>query len=288
MKRITGILIALTLAVVITGCAKKGGQILARVNNTVITLDEFNKKIEMLPKQYQDIVKNQKKNFLDDIVKEELLYQEALKSNIDKDPETQKVVEEAKKKIIVFRLINDRVNEKVSVSDEEIKKYYDEHSEDFLMPERWRASHILVSARQEAEDIKNKLAGGASFEDIAKEKSKDATAKQGGDVGYFSKGQLIPEFETACLALEIGQISDIVETKFGYHIIKLMDKKSPEVQKFEDVKDLIKKEREREQQKGLFENMMNDLMKSGKVTINSGLLGETKKETDAKEPITAE
>lgn len=275
MRKVILMVLIASTALLTSGCGRKGEKVLAKVNERVITLDEFNKKIEILPAHYQEIIKGQKRKYLDDIIGEELLYQEALRSNIDKDSETQEVIAEAKKKIVVSRLIKDRVNDRVSISDEELKEYYDKHSEEFMLPERWRASHILLDTRQKAGDVKARLAEGASFEELAKEKSKDATSKRGGDVGFFSKGQLIPEFEEACFPLEVGEVSDIVKTQFGHHVIMLTDKKSPEVQEFSDVKDLIKKEQEREQKKQLLEEMMNKLRREAKITVNEGLLEET-------------
>lgn len=276
MKKYVFLILLAFIAVLINGCGGRSEKVLARIDNKVITLEEFNKKIARLPKHYQEIIKTQKAKFLDDVIMEKLLYGEALKANIDKDAETQEVIAEAKKKILVSRLIKDRVEDKISVAEEDIKGYYDEHSEEFMLPERWRASHILVDTLEGAEDIKEKLDEGDLFEELAKETSKDATSKQGGDIGYFSKGQLIPEFEEACFKLEVGQISDIVQTQFGYHIVKLTDRKSPEVQEFSSVKELIKKELEKDQRKQLLEELMNNLRNKAKITINEKLLEEEK------------
>jgi len=287
MRKFTFLIVILFVAFILNGCGKKNKTPLARINSEVITLEDFNKRITRLPEYYQEIIKGQKSKFLDDIIIEELLYKEALKSKIDRDPETKEVISEAKKKILVSRLIKDRVDDKIFISEQDIKKYYDEHSEEFMLPERWRVSHILVDTQEEAAAIKEKLNQGVSFEELAKEKSKDATSQQGGDVGYFSKGQLIPEFERAALSLEVGKISDIVKTQFGYHIIKLTDKKSPEVQEFSSVKELIKKELERDKKKQLLEVLMNDLRKKAKIIINKKLIeekveGEVKESKEAK------
>lgn len=282
MQRWVLLVLCVFIAFPLSGCAKKGGEMLARVDDRVITLGEFNKKIEKLPAHYQEMIKGKKAEFLNDIIMEELLYNEALRSNIDKDPEVIDLISEAEKKIIVSRLVQKRVNDKISVLEEDIKKYYDEHSEDFMMPERWRASHILVSTAEEAEEVKEKLAQGVPFDEFADEISKDSASKgKGGDVGYFSKGQFIPEFEEACFALEVGETSDVIKTQFGYHVIKLTEKKSPEVQELSKVGELIKKDMEKESMKQLFEGLTNDLKSKAKITINEELLAE-------KEPETAE
>lgn len=263
----------IAISLLLTGCGKKGKE-LARVNDEIITLEEFNERIERLPQHYRDIIKGQKEKFLDDIIMENLLYKEALKSGVSKDAEVQEFLAEARKKIIVASLIKKRVEDKVSVTEEEITKYYDEHSEEFMLPERWRASHILVDTADEAKHIKKMLDEGALFDKLAREKSKDATSLRGGDVGYFSKGQFLPEFENEVFKLKVGGISDVVKTRFGYHIITLTDRKDPEVQDLSSVKGLIKKELEREQKKMLLEELVNDLKNNASITINKELLKE--------------
>ncbi|MDP3789613.1 MAG: peptidylprolyl isomerase [Candidatus Omnitrophota bacterium] len=285
MKRIMILALLITSIAVMAGCGNKDSRILAKVNGEVITVRDFNGRIDKLPKQYQDIVKSQKKNYLDDLIMEKLLYKKALTENVDKDKDTQDIIAEATKKIIIARLVEKEVEKKVRVSDEEVKKYYDEHSEEFMMPERWRASHILVDTADEANAIKQNLAQGASFEEIAKEKSKDPTATSGGDIGYFSKGQLVPEFEEECFRLKTGEVGNVVKTQFGYHIIKLTDKKNPEVQPFDSVKDMVKRELERSKKKDLLDKMMSDAKGSAKIVINEKVLDEEiKKDSPAAKP----
>ena len=274
MKKTVALIVVIIALFSLNGCGRKGEEVLARINNEVITLEEFNEKIERMPIQYQEMVKGKKKEFLNELVKEELLYEEAVKAGIENDPETQEVISAAHRKILISGLLKKRVEDNLSVSEEDIKKYYDEHSEEFMLPERWRASHILVDTEEEAKEAKKQLDQGADFSELAEERSKDATSRRAGDVGYFSKGQLIPEFESTCFELEIGEISDIVKTQFGYHIIKLTEKKSPEVQEFLKVKDVIKKEMEREQKIKLLEELMADLQDKAKVTINEGLIAD--------------
>ena len=278
MKKFRFLVLFISMALALSACGNKDRKVLARINDEVITLEEFNNDIERLPKHYQDMIVGQKKKFLDEIIKEELLYKEALKSNIDKDTETQELIAEARKKILVSSLIKSRVDNKAFLSEDDLREYYDQHSEEFMLPERWRASHIVVDTPEEAREIREKLNEGVSFEELAENRSKDATAKEGGDIGYFSKGQLIPEFQNACFELKIGQISDVVETPFGYHVIKLTDKKNPEVQEFSSVKELIRKELERTQKRELLDELITDLRNDAKITINEELIEETPEE----------
>lgn len=285
MKKIIVLMLVISAAFLLNGCGNRGRKALVRINDEVITVEEFKGRINRLPRHYQEMVKGQEKKFLDEIIKERLLHNEALKANIENDPETQEVIAEAKKKILIARLVKNRVEDAVSISDEDLQKYYDEHSEEFMLPERWRASHILVDTPDEAEEIKEKLNQGAAFDELAVNRSKDATAKQGGDVGYFSKGQLLPEFEDVCFKLEIGEVGKVVKTQFGYHVIKLTDKKSPEVQEFSKVKGIIGKDLDRGEKQKLLEELMNDLHDNAEITINEELLNSefAEKESESAE-----
>lgn len=115
------------------------------------------------------------------------------------------------------------------ITDEEVKKYYDEE----YKPEI-KASHILVEDEEKAKEVKSKLDAGEKFEDLAKEYSSDGSAEKGGDLGWFGPGAMVPEFEEAAYALEVNKISEPVQSQFGFHIIKVTEKKEKEA--FEDVK----------------------------------------------------
>ena len=152
-----------------------------------------------------------------------------------------------------------------------MKKFYDEHKDEFKTPEMWRASHILVADEKEAKAMLDELAKGAKFEDLARAHSIDATASRGGDVGYFRAGQLIPDFEKACLKLDVGQTSGIVQTQFGYHIIKLTDKKEPGVKSYEEAKRAIEAELKKKKRSELFNALVLRLKNKYGVEVNENV-----------------
>jgi len=136
------------------------------------------------------------------------------------------------------------------VTEESAKSYYDENIKQFTNEEQAKASHILLDtrgkdeagkaeAKTKAEDLLKQVKDGGDFAAIAKANSSCPSSAKGGDLGYFEKGRMVPEFSQAAFALKVGEVSDIVETQFGYHIIKLTDRKEAGVLKFEDEKDNI-------------------------------------------------
>jgi peptidyl-prolyl cis-trans isomerase C len=126
------------------------------------------------------------------------------------------------------------------VTEEEIRKVYDEESVKLQQTERVRARHILVGTEQEAKDILDRLAKGEKFEDLAKQFSLDGSKDFGGDLGYFTQAEMVPEFSKATFALKVGETSQPIKTDFGWHIIRLEDKKQGAAQPYDQVKSAIR------------------------------------------------
>jgi peptidyl-prolyl cis-trans isomerase C len=152
----------------------------------------------------------------------------------------------------IQRFIDKEFVQKVTVSDKKIKDYYDSHPEFFKQPEQVRAGHILIKVDSQADEsqkaearkalkkIQQKIEKGEDFSAIAKESSQCPSSAKGGDLGYFRRGQMVKPFQEAAFSLRPGEVSDIVETKFGYHLIKVMDKKPESTIPYKDAKDKIK------------------------------------------------
>jgi len=153
------------------------------------------------------------------------------------------------------KLIAAEYPEQVKVTEADARAFYDKNKARYDVPEQVRASHILIKtgaqdpntdpneakaqAKAKAEDLLKQIKEGADFADLAKEYSEGPSASRGGDLSFFRRGQMVPPFEKAAFALEVGKVSDIVETRFGYHIIKVTDRKEAQVTPFEEVKDQI-------------------------------------------------
>jgi peptidyl-prolyl cis-trans isomerase C len=164
----------------------------------------------------------------------------------------KELVDFTRKDIVINNLIQKEIATKVDVSDDEAKKFYTENIDRFKQQESVKASHILVGvdpkataeektkAKEKAEALLKKVKAGEDFAALAKKESTCPSSAQGGDLGFFSKGQMVAPFEKAAFALKPGEISDVVETQFGYHIIKVTEHKDGETAKFDDTKDKLK------------------------------------------------
>jgi peptidyl-prolyl cis-trans isomerase C len=153
--------------------------------------------------------------------------------------------------LIISNFIEKSIAPKVAVSEEDAKKFYDQNADKFTKPESIKVSHILIgvdakakddekkAAREKAEKLRKELAGGADFAALAKANSTCPSSQQGGDLGYFGKGQMVPAFEKAAFALKPGEVSDVVETQFGFHIIKMTGQKPAEKVEFKEVRQRI-------------------------------------------------
>ena len=280
--RKTATVMALALCVAATGCNKEGGEskggskgtVLAEVNGATITDTDFYKEQEALPPYLKPMTETPegKKEMLDTMVVRELILQQAKKDGIDKSEAVEAKLEDLKKRVIVEAYLKKKVEESANISDADLKAFYDKNKEKFETGEQMRASHILVKTEAEAKEIQKQLKAGASFEELAKKYSIDGAAAKGGDLGWFGKGSMIPEFEKVAFSLKEGETSGIVPTQFGYHIIKVTGKRPAGPRAFEEVKDQIKEAMLPERQQATFAKLKEDLKKDAKLKVNEDAL----------------
>jgi peptidyl-prolyl cis-trans isomerase C len=144
---------------------------------------------------------------------------------------------------------------KAAMTDDAMHKLYDEAIKQTSREEEVHARHILVATEGEAKDIAAQLKNGTDFAALAKDKSKDSSSAEGGDLGYFTKEQMVPEFADAAFKLDKGQISDPVKTQFGWHVIKVEDKRTRPTPTFDEVKGQLQKYIARRAQAELVDNL---------------------------------
>jgi len=254
--------------------SKPTGAVLAEVAGTTITVDSFKKEMDNLPPYLKPMTETAegKKEMLETMIIRELIMQEATKDGVENSPAVKEKLEELKKRLVVEAYLKKKVEEQAKVSDEELRKFYDQNKDKFKTGDQVKASHILVKSEKEAKDLLAQIKGGANFEELAKKYSTDGAASKGGDLGWFSKGSMIPEFEKVAFAMKENQTSDIVKTKFGFHIIKLTGKRPAGERSFDDVKEQIKSSMLPAKQQEVFQKLKEELKKSGKYSIKEDVL----------------
>lgn len=184
---------------------------------------------------------NIRQNVLRGLVSERLLYQEALKSGADKTEEVKKRIAQAQKQITIQSFIEQKA--KSMASDEQIKTLYQTKVDAAKGQEEVKAKHILVASEEEAKKIVEQLKKGGDFDKIAKEKSTDkGSGVRGGDLGWFTKDKMVPEFADAAYKLKKGELSSPIKSQFGWHVIKLEDRRPVKVASLEEMKESLKQE----------------------------------------------
>jgi peptidyl-prolyl cis-trans isomerase C len=215
--------LAIVLIFFSLSCDKK----VAEGDGWSIGAKEFREKYESLPPDAAPFLASPdgKKRYLDSLVLRELIYHEAEKEGITKDPIVKHRIEDAGKRVVIEEYLKRKLEGGLTPTKEDQEKYYLANKAAFDGAKTIRVEHILVKSKEEAEKIQKLIGEGESFEKLARENSICPTAPGGGDLGYFGRGEMVPEFDEAAFALKKpGDISPIIQTRFGFHIIKLVDK----------------------------------------------------------------
>jgi peptidyl-prolyl cis-trans isomerase C len=186
---------------------------------------------------------NIRQNVLRGLVSERLIYQEAMKAGFDKNEEVKKRIEQMQKQLVMQGFIEDKA--KALVTDAQLKAAYAEKEKaNKASPvEEVSARHILVEKEEDAKAIADELKKGGDFDKIAKEKSTDkGSGARGGDLGWFTKDKMVPEFADAAFKLKKGEISAPVKSAFGWHVIKLEDRRAVKMANFDEMKEELRAE----------------------------------------------
>ncbi|MCU0818104.1 MAG: peptidylprolyl isomerase [Beijerinckiaceae bacterium] len=231
---------ALALAVLTTGSTfAQSSKVLATVNGEAITEAEAKVALEDLLTQLPNVPEDKRLEVaVDFLIEVKLAAQAAKKAKIDQTPDFALKMTYAKDRILMERLFAAEGSK--ATGEAAVKKFYDEQVAKLTPVEEVRARHILVEGEDEAKKIHARVKGGEDFAKVATEASKDpGSGKGGGDLGYFSKDRMVPEFAEAAFALKAGEISAPVKSQFGWHIIKLEERRNRPAPAFADVKDRL-------------------------------------------------
>lgn len=216
--------------------------VVATVGGTEITVGHMMVARKTLPEQYLQLPPE----VLWDGLLEQLIQQNALAMQLDGDisKETKLALDNQRSGYIAGDVLQTAALG--AVTDEAVKAAYDKLYANAEPETEWNAAHILVKTEDEAKAVKEEVDGGADFAEVAKAKSTGPSGPSGGALGWFSKGMMVPEFETAVAGLEAGQVSDPVKTQFGWHVIKLNESRMKDTPALEDVKQQLEEEVQRE------------------------------------------
>lgn len=235
-------------------------KILASVNGVAITEAEVDEMVVALMQRGQNVNNEQgRKMVLEQLISKKLLLLDAQKNLFEYDPEFKKELEMVKNDLLVNFTMK-KALEKVTVKDEDVKEYYEKNKEMFVEGEAVGASHILVDSEEKAKELLEKINNKEiSFEDAARENSSCPSSENGGSLGEFTRGQMVPEFDEACFSMEIGEIRGPVKTQFGFHLIKLTSKKEAKPMEFDAIKEQLKGSLLQEKQQEAYKSKINQL-----------------------------
>lgn len=236
-------------------------KILAKVGQKEITNLDVQSAIQGLdPYQAQQFQTEEgQKYVLDDLINQELLYMYAKDNKIDQDEQFRNEMKRVEENVLKQYVIN-KILTSVKLTEEEKKAFYEAQKQSFSKPETANAKHILVDSEEKANDILGKInAGDVSFEDAAKEHSTCPSKNNGGDLGTFGRGQMVPEFEDATFAMNVGDVSEPVKTQFGYHLIKLEAKNEPSIPAYEEIADKVEKTLMFQKQGEVYKNKLDEV-----------------------------
>jgi peptidyl-prolyl cis-trans isomerase C len=257
--------------------AATGDPIVIAAGNLIIRQSEFESALKTLPAEYQQYAMGQgKKQFAEDYLRMKMLAAQGMTSGLDKDPEVVQQLNLMRENLVANAQLQ-KIEKGITLSDEDLKKTYEAKKADY---EQVKARHILIAfkgspaaqpgkpeiteeqAKAKAEDLRKQIVGGASFEELAQKESDDTgSGSRGGDLGEFGRGQMVPEFEQAAFTAKVGDVTPVVRTQFGYHIIKVEEHGSTA---FDQVKPVLERAERQERLQATLDKMKSD----AKVTFN--------------------
>jgi peptidyl-prolyl cis-trans isomerase C len=307
------VIISMSLA---SGCGlrEKGGEedeVLATVDGAAVTLSEYKSALEKLRSQLPkgdtldpEGVKTLKMNLLNQLIEKKLLMAEARKLGItvsesEINEQINKIMGEypdtatfnsrmkeenidiaSWKKEIEYQIMLDKLVKSVAGSDitvtpEEIRKYYDDHLDQYNSPTRVRAMQIMLETREQAQTILDELKKGTDFSELAKTYSISPDSEKGGDLGYFSEDEMPPAFAVV-FKMKPGEVSEVVESEYGFHIFKLIDRREAKMLSLEEARPEIEEKLKRAKSEEKYGAWFEQIRKNKKIEVNPSALEKIK------------
>lgn len=259
LARIAGLIVLPALmAMPLTGAFAQSDPVVAKVDGAEIKQSDLKAAEEEIGQQLPPLGADAKRDYLVTYVADMLLVANAAeKRKLGDTPEFKQKLALARTKLLMESLL--QVEAKTAVTDAAMRKVYDDATKEMGNEQEVSARHILVETEDQAKAVLADLKKGGDFAAIAKEKSKDPGSKDnGGELGYFAKDQMVPEFAEAAYKLEKGQLSEPIKTQFGWHVIRVEDKRKKQLPEFDKVKDQIETFVQRRAQAELIQKLRAD------------------------------
>jgi peptidyl-prolyl cis-trans isomerase C len=227
------------MTILMTGAALAGSKVVATINGAEITEQDLDFARAEIGEQLANIPEaTRRRDLLLYLIENQLLAEASEKEKLDKGPGSEELMKYYRRRALHDAYYQQKIRD--AVTDEAAKKIYDKEVVKIKPREETRARHILVKSEEDALEIIERLGRGSDFAELAQEKSTGPSGAQGGDLGYFPKGQMVPEFDKALAKMKNGEVSEPVKTQFGWHVIKLEDKRMSKAPDFKDVKERLK------------------------------------------------
>ena len=205
---------------------------------------------------------------------------EAKKQGIDRSPDVKRKIDFMGEQMLARELAENTVD-KITISDEEISGYYHDNREQFSTGPRVKLRHILLDSESEAQAVLARLKKGEDFSALAREKSRCPSSQQGGELGWATKGMMVPEFEDAAFALKKGQMSEVVKSSYGYHVIMCDDVEAARQLDLEEVRDTIRQQLKSEKSEETVSALIEQAKKNHPVTVNEEYFRKAGEEAQA-------
>ncbi len=295
-KRLVFFGMLLFLSFFSSGCQKSqekalGEKELIRINEAAISLEDFQQMLERQPLEGKMKLLSEKgtRDFLENyVIPREVLYQEAKIKGLDKNQATLVKIEDARRAILIDALLEEALRGRGEVSEGEIERYYKENQTLFMEPQEVKIRHIVVNTEPALKEVVTKLSKGESFEKLASTYNIGKFKEDGGDLGYIRRGQLaspFAQFEEAAFSLrKRGEISEVVSTPYGYHIIRLEDMRGNTLRPLNQVKERIRFFLQPKKRQDAYLAYVKETRSKFKILINEKLWAEEeKKEAKPKE-----
>ena len=274
MRKYIVFVLAIPVIFNIIGCKPgkdSGGKVIAQINGREIRDDEFKERFSRLSPSLKGKYSDEKgkKEFLEEIIKRELLLQEARKVGIEKERTIIDRIEEMRERMILNEFLQHEVEDKLTITDKELEDFFNLHKDEFKSPDEVKISQIVVRSEGDANEVLRRLHGGADFARTARELSVDAaTRNNGGEIGLLQKGKVHPELDAVIFNMNEGEISDPIKTESGYHIIRLQKKIEGKPLSFNDAKGLVGRRYHLEKRNKAFEDLFARLKAKASINIS--------------------